>query len=71
MQRRLGLFVLYFSWFQARMPSGEIPGGEVRRDPGGTQTGTTKTMDGFLKHAEKTTGVKWELYQGDHSATRG
>ena len=28
-----------------------------------TQTGTTKTMDGFLKHAEKTTGVKWELYQ--------
>ena len=28
-----------------------------------TQTSTTKTMDGFLKHAEKTTGVKWELYQ--------
>jgi len=28
-----------------------------------TQTGTTKTMDAFLKHAEKTTGVKWELYQ--------
>ena len=28
-----------------------------------TQTSTTKTMDSFLKHAEKTTGVKWELYQ--------
>ena len=28
-----------------------------------TQTGTTKTMDAFLKHAEKTTGAKWELYQ--------
>ena len=27
-----------------------------------TQTSTTKTMDGFLKHAEKTTGTKWELY---------
>src|SRR6185436_8030100 len=28
-----------------------------------TQTGTTKTMDAFLRHAEKVTGVKWELYQ--------
>jgi len=28
-----------------------------------TQSGTTKTMDAFLQHAEKTTGVKWELYQ--------
>ena len=28
-----------------------------------TQSGTTKTMDAFLHHAEKTTGVKWELYQ--------
>ncbi len=28
-----------------------------------TQTSTTKTMDAFLHHAEKTTGVKWELYQ--------
>ena len=28
-----------------------------------TQTSTTKGMDGFLKHAEKVTGVKWELYQ--------
>ena len=28
-----------------------------------TQTSTTKTMESFLKHAEKTTGVKWELYQ--------
>lgn len=28
-----------------------------------TQTATTKTMDGFLHHAEKQTGVKWELYQ--------
>ena len=28
-----------------------------------TQTSTTKGMDGFLKHAEKQTGVKWELYQ--------
>jgi phosphonate transport system substrate-binding protein len=28
-----------------------------------TQTGTTKTMDTFLRHAEKATGVKWELYQ--------
>jgi phosphonate transport system substrate-binding protein len=28
-----------------------------------TQTSTTKTMDAFLQHAEKTTGVKWELYQ--------
>ncbi len=28
-----------------------------------TQTGTTKTMDAFLAHAQKTTGVKWELYQ--------
>ena len=28
-----------------------------------TQTSTTKTMDAFLKHAEKVTGVKWELYQ--------
>lgn len=28
-----------------------------------TQTSTTRTMDGFLKHAEKVTGVKWELYQ--------
>jgi len=27
-----------------------------------TQTQTTKTMDNFLKHAEKETGVKWELY---------
>lgn len=28
-----------------------------------TQTGTTKTMHHFLAHAEKATGVKWELYQ--------
>jgi len=28
-----------------------------------TQTSTTKSMDAFLKHAEKETGVKWELYQ--------
>ncbi len=28
-----------------------------------TQTSTTKTMDAFLKHAEKVTGAKWELYQ--------
>ena len=28
-----------------------------------TQTSTTKGMDAFLKHAEKQTGVKWELYQ--------
>lgn len=28
-----------------------------------TQTGTTKSMDTFLRHAEKQTGVKWELYQ--------
>ena len=28
-----------------------------------TQSGTTKTMDAFLHHAEKVTGVKWELYQ--------
>jgi phosphonate transport system substrate-binding protein len=27
-----------------------------------TQTQTTKTMDEFIKHAEKETGVKWELY---------
>src|SRR5215213_7825682 len=28
-----------------------------------TQTGTTKTMAAFLRHAEKATGTKWELYQ--------
>jgi phosphonate transport system substrate-binding protein len=28
-----------------------------------TQTSTTKTMEGFLRHAEKATGAKWELYQ--------
>ncbi len=28
-----------------------------------TQTGTTKTMDAFLAHAQKATGAKWELYQ--------
>jgi phosphonate transport system substrate-binding protein len=28
-----------------------------------TQTQTTASMDDFLKHAEKETGVKWELYQ--------
>lgn len=28
-----------------------------------TQTSTTRSMDAFLKHAEKQTGVKWELYQ--------
>lgn len=28
-----------------------------------TQTQTTKSMDIFLAHAEKETGVKWELYQ--------
>ncbi len=27
-----------------------------------TQTSTTKSMDNFLRHAEKQTGVKWELY---------
>jgi phosphonate transport system substrate-binding protein len=27
-----------------------------------TQTSTTQTMEGFLKHAMKETGVKWELY---------
>lgn len=27
-----------------------------------TQTQTTKTMGEFIKHAEKETGVKWELY---------
>jgi phosphonate transport system substrate-binding protein len=27
-----------------------------------TQTSTTQSMDNFLKHAEKETGVKWELY---------
>ena len=34
-----------------------------------TQTSTTRTMEGFLRHAEKATGVKWELYQAtDYSA---
>ena len=28
-----------------------------------TQTSTTKSMTDFLKHAEKETGTKWELYQ--------
>ncbi|MEO7744094.1 MAG: phosphate/phosphite/phosphonate ABC transporter substrate-binding protein [Usitatibacter sp.] len=28
-----------------------------------TQTATSKSMDAFLRHAEKQTGVKWELYQ--------
>lgn len=28
-----------------------------------TQTQTTKSMDAFLAHAQKETGVKWELYQ--------
>lgn len=28
-----------------------------------TQTATTRSMDAFLKHAEKETGTKWELYQ--------
>src|SRR5215207_2229161 len=28
-----------------------------------TQSQTTKSMDEFIKHAEKETGVKWELYQ--------
>lgn len=28
-----------------------------------TQTSTTRTMDAFLRHAEKVTGAKWELYQ--------
>jgi phosphonate transport system substrate-binding protein len=28
-----------------------------------TQTHTTKSMDLFLRHAEKETGAKWELYQ--------
>ena len=27
-----------------------------------TQTSTTKSMDAFLRHAEKQTGAKWELY---------
>ncbi|MBM3732624.1 MAG: phosphate/phosphite/phosphonate ABC transporter substrate-binding protein [Acidimicrobiia bacterium] len=27
-----------------------------------TQTQTTKSMDDFIRHAEKETGVKWELY---------
>lgn len=27
-----------------------------------TQSQTTKSMDAFIKHAEKETGVKWELY---------
>jgi phosphonate transport system substrate-binding protein len=27
-----------------------------------TQTNTMKGMDDFIKHAEKETGVKWELY---------
>jgi phosphonate transport system substrate-binding protein len=27
-----------------------------------TQSQTTKSMDDFIKHAEKETGVKWELY---------
>jgi phosphonate transport system substrate-binding protein len=27
-----------------------------------TQTNTTRTMDNFLKHAEKETGARWELY---------
>ena len=28
-----------------------------------TQSSTTQSMDAFLKHAEKATGTKWELYQ--------
>ncbi|GMQ74875.1 MAG: phosphonate ABC transporter substrate-binding protein [Gammaproteobacteria bacterium] len=31
-----------------------------------TQTQTTKSMDEFLKHAEKETGVKWKLYQASN-----
>ncbi len=31
-----------------------------------TQTQTTKSMDAFLKHAEKETGVKWKLYQASN-----
>jgi len=31
-----------------------------------TQTETTSSMDDFLKHAEKETGVKWKLYQASN-----
>jgi phosphonate transport system substrate-binding protein len=31
-----------------------------------TQTQTTSSMDAFLKHAEKETGVKWKLYQASN-----
>jgi len=31
-----------------------------------TQTQTTSSMDEFLKHAEKETGVKWKLYQASN-----
>ena len=31
-----------------------------------TQTQTTSSMDDFLKHAEKETGVKWKLYQASN-----
>jgi phosphonate transport system substrate-binding protein len=65
MQRRLGFaLVLFFfvsganAQWQKKYPV--VKYGVI---PVETQTGTTKTMDGFLKHAEKTTGVKWELYQ--------
>jgi phosphate/phosphite/phosphonate ABC transporter binding protein len=65
MQRKLGFaLVLFFfvsgahAQWQKKYPV--VKYGVI---PVETQTGTTKTMDGFLKHAEKTTGVKWELYQ--------
>lgn len=31
-----------------------------------TQTQTTSSMDAFLKHAEKETGVKWKLFQASN-----
>lgn len=31
-----------------------------------TQTQTTSSMDAFLKHAERETGVKWKLYQASN-----
>src|SRR5688572_31816323 len=65
MQRSLGFALVLFFFVSGANAQWQKKYSVVKYGviPVETQTGTTKTMDGFLKHAEKTTGAKWELYQ--------
>jgi phosphonate transport system substrate-binding protein len=65
MRHKLFLAAIGLCWFTAAGAQWQKKYPVVKYGvlPVETQTGTTRTMEHFLRHAEKATGAKWELYQ--------